>query len=252
MSTDYFDVAAQVSNIVANRSVKDALMTKLQTRRPPQRISVTDLLNLKQAYFRRKHPEIVPPLERQQLMWAGTGFHDVFGAVVSSEEYIEQFVEFEGVVGRIDIYETVPVEIKTTSNLSEDADLRHKRPGYIEQLGIYCSMVDVGVGKIVVYQREAPPTSSAPLAVYALRFPDLTAIRQEMIRKRDLLQTAVASDNPRRLPKCPWYSMQCDYSLVCDCGTATIPTSYEIVDLASEILPDNETAQLKRCLKALK
>jgi len=37
--------------------------------------------------------------------------------------------------------------------------------------------------------------------------------------------------------------MQCDYSSVCDCGASTVPTSYEIVDLASEILPDSETAQ---------
>jgi hypothetical protein len=243
VNNDYFDVAAQVSNIEANRSVKDALMTKLQTRRPPKRISVTDLLSLKQAYFRRKHPEIVPPLERQQLMWAGTGFHDVFGAAVSSEEYIEQSVEVEGVAGRIDIYETVPVEIKTTSNLSEDVDLRRKRPGYIEQLGIYCSMVDVGTGKIVVYQRAAPPTSSAPLVVYALRFPDLKAIKKEVIRRRDLLKEAIATDDSSKLPKCPWYSMQCDYSSVCDCRTATIPTSYEIVDLAGEIHPDTETAQ---------
>lgn len=243
MSTDYFDVVAQVSNIVANRSVKDALMTKLQIRRPPQRISVTDLTSLKQAYFRRKHPEIVPPLERQQLMWAGTGFHDVFGAAVSSEEYIEQFVEYEGVIGRIDIYETVPIEIKTTSNLSEDADLRRKRPGYIEQLGIYCCMVDVGVGKIVVYQREAPSELSAPLAVYTLSFPDLRAIKKEMIRRRDLLQEAIATDDSSKLPKCPWYGMQCDYSSVCDCGTATISTSYEIVDLAGKIRPDTETAQ---------
>ena len=101
MNTQHFDVALEVSNIEANRSIKDALMVRLQARRPPQRISVTDLLSLKQAYFRRKHPEIVPPLERQQLMWTGTGFHDAFGAAVSSEEYVEQFVELEGVVGRI-------------------------------------------------------------------------------------------------------------------------------------------------------
>jgi hypothetical protein len=176
-------------------------------------------------------------------MWAGTGFHDVFGAVVSSEEYIEQFVEYEGVVGRIDIYETSPVEIKTTSNLSEDANLRRKRPGYIEQLGIYCSMVDVGTGKIVVYQRVAPPTSSAPLAVYTLRFPNLNAVREEVIRRRDLLQEAITSDNPANLPKCPWYNMQCDYSSVCDCKTATVPTSYEIADLVGEIMPDQKTAQ---------
>ena len=243
MNTHEFDISAHVSDIVANRSLKDALMVKLQTQRVPQRISVTDLLSLKRAYFRRKYPEIVPPLERQQLMWAGTGFHDIFGSLVSSEEYTEQFVEVEGVVGRIDIFETVPVEVKTTTNLSEDADLRLKRPSYVEQLGIYCSMVDIDKGKIVVYQRETPLELSAPLAVFDLMFSDPKAIRKEMVRRRDLLQEAIASDDPRKLPKCPWYNMRCEYSSVCDCEKSSIPTSYEIVDMVSEITPDEETAQ---------
>lgn len=243
LNTHEFDISAYVSDIVANRSLKDALMVKLQTQRVPQRVSVTDLLSLKRAYFRRKYPEIVPPLERQQLMWAGTGFHDVFGSLVSSEEYIEQFVEVEGVVGRIDIYETFPVEIKTTTNLSEDADLRLKRPSYVEQLGIYCSMVDIDKGKIVVYQRETPLELSAPLAVFDLRFSDLKAIRKEMVRRRDLLQEAIASDDPRKLPKCPWYNMRCEYSSVCDCGTSTIPTSYEILDMVAHVVPDKKTTQ---------
>jgi len=55
-----FDIASYVSHIEANRSVKDALMQELKARRPPHRVSVTDLTNLKQAYFKRKHPEIVP------------------------------------------------------------------------------------------------------------------------------------------------------------------------------------------------
>jgi len=69
-------------------------------------------------------------------------------------------------VSRIDIYEDIPVEVKTTTNLGEEADLRRKRPGYIEQLGIYCGMVDVGKGRIIVYQRETPPELSSPLVVY--------------------------------------------------------------------------------------
>ena len=235
-------MARQVSNIVANRSVKDALMRKLQTRRAPRRISVTDLLSLKQAYFRRKHPDIVPSLERQQLMWAGTGFHDIFGAVVSSEEYIEQFVELDGVVGRIDIYEKVPIEVKTTSSLSEEVDLRRKRPGYIEQLGMYCGMVDVGDGKIVIYQREAH-SALPPLAVYDVRFPDLQAVREEMVRRRNLLEEAIAANDPGRLPRCPWYGRRCDYSSVCDCSTSTTVAAYEIVNLAGEVLPDQETAR---------
>jgi len=237
-----FDIASYVSRIEANRSVKDALMQSLKTRRPPYRISVTDLLNLKQAYFRRKYPEIVPPLEKQQLMWAGTGFHKTFGSAVSSEEYLEQFVEAEGIVGKVDIYEKIPVEVKTTSTPVDTKDLLKYRPNYIEQLGMYCAMVNVHEGEIIIYQRpaeESPP----PLTVYHITFPDLEAIRTEMRRRRDLLVQALISNDPSNLPVCPWLNKQCDYSEVCDCATTSVPASHEIADLAGEIRVDSLTCE---------
>ena len=243
MNTPRFDISNYVQDIIANRSLKDSLMQKLRTRSIPERITVTDLLNPKQAYFRRKHPEIVPTLRRQQLMWAGTGFHDIFGSMVSSEEYIEQSVEVDGVAGRIDIFEKVPVEVKTTTNLSEDADLRQKRPSYLEQLGMYCSMVDVDEGKIIIYQRDTPSELSAPLNVFNIKFPDLQTIHQEMIRRRDLLQEAIKADDPSKLPKCPWHNLGCDYSGVCDCATSSLLISYEIVDMAGSIIQDEGTLQ---------
>jgi hypothetical protein len=239
-----FDIAAYVSRIEANRSVKDALMQSLKTRRPPYRISVTDLLNLKQAYFKRKYPEITPPLEKQQLMWAGTGFHKTFGSAVSSEEYLEQFVEADGIVGKIDIYERIPVEVKTTSTALDTKDLLKYRPTYIEQLGMYCAMVNAHEGEIIIYQRpveESPSTS--PLVVYHVSFPDLEAIREEMRRRRDLLAQALIANDPSNLPVCPWFSKQCDYSQVCDCATTSAPASHEIADLAGEIHVDSKTCQ---------
>jgi len=239
-----FDIASYVSHIEANRSVKDALMQALKTRRPPYRISVTDLLNLKQAYFRRKYPEITPPLEKQQLMWAGTGFHKTFGSAVSSEEYLEQFVEAEGIVGKIDIYEKIPVEVKTTSTPLETKDLLQYRPTYIEQLGMYCAMVKAHEGEIIIYQRptgESPPTS--PLVVYHVTFPDLEAIREEMRRRRDLLVQALIANDPSNLPVCPWFNKQCDYSQVCDCATTSVPASYKIAELAGETYVDTTTCE---------
>ena len=239
-----FDIASYVSHIEANRSVKDALMQKLKTRRPPYRISVTDLLNLKQAYFKRKHPEIVPSLERQQLMWAGTGFHKVFGSAVSSEEYLEQFVEAEGIVGKIDIYEKIPVEVKTTSTLIETKDLLQYRPTYVEQLGMYCAMVNAREGEIIIYQRQVEESpSTSPLLAYHITFPDLEAIRVEMRRRRDLLVQALISNDPSSLPVCPWFNKRCDYSQVCDCETTSVPASYEIAELAGEIHIDSMTCE---------
>ncbi|MDY7018867.1 MAG: hypothetical protein SU899_02155 [Chloroflexota bacterium] len=218
-------------------------MQKLRTRRYPYRISVTDLLNLKQAYFKRKYPEIVPSLEKQQIMWAGTGFHKTFGSAVSSEEYLEQFVEAEGIVGKIDIYEKIPVEVKTTSAPVDTKDLRRHRPAYVEQLGMYCAMVNAREGEIIVYLRlgeELPPTSS--LLVYHVDFPELEAIRDEMRRRRDLLIQALISNDPGNLPVCPWFNRQCDYSQVCDCEMSTVPSSYRIAELAGQIKAD-EIAQ---------
>ena len=239
-----FDIAAYVSRIEANRSIKDVLMQSLKTRRPPYRISVTDLLNLKQAYFRRKYPEIVPPLEKQQLLWAGTGFHKTFGSAVSSEEYLEQFVEAEGIVGKIDIYEKIPVEVKTTSTPLDTKDLLQYRPTYIEQLGMYCAMVNAHEGEIIIYQRpteESPSTS--PLVVYHVNFPDLEAVREEMRRRRDLLVQALIANDPSNLPVCPWFNKQCDYSQVCDCATTSVPASYEIAELAGETYVDSTTCE---------
>jgi hypothetical protein len=239
-----FDIGAYVSRIEANRSVKDALMQNLKTRQPPYRISVTDLLNIKQAYFRRKYPEITPPLEKQQLMWAGAGFHKTFGSAVSSEEYLEQFVEAEGIVGKIDIYEKIPVEVKTTSTPVDTKDLLQYRPTYIEQLGMYCAMVNAHEGQIIIYQRLAEATpSTSPLVVYHVTFPHLEAIRKEMRRRRDILVQALISNDSSNLPACPWFNKQCDYSRVCDCATTSVPASHEIADLAGEIYLDSMTCQ---------
>jgi len=238
-----FDIASYVSHIEANRSVKDALMQKLKTRRPPYHISVTDLINLKQAYFRRKYPEIVPPLEKRQLMWAGTGFHKLFGLAVSSEEYLEQSVEAEGIVGKIDIYENIPIEVKTTSTLVSTEDLVKYRPTYVEQLGIYCAMVNCVQGKIIIYQRRGEESPQSPLVAYQVTFPDLQVIRDEMRRRRELLVQALISNDPGNLPICAWFDKGCDYSEVCDCKTTSVPLSYKIAELARQIQIDEVTRQ---------
>ena len=239
-----FDIASYVSHIEANRSIKDAVMEKLRSRRPPYHITVTDLTNLKQAYFRRKYPEIAPPLEKQQLMLAGTGFHKIFGFAVSREEYLEQFVEAEGIVGKIDIYENVPVEVKTTSPLTKGKSLLQQRPTYIEQVGMYCAMVNVGEGEIVIYERQgAEESGGVPLTAYHVAFPDLEAVREEMRHRRDLLLQALISNDPSNLPVCAWFGRGCDYSAVCDCSTSSVSSSHKIVELAGKVQVDEVTRQ---------
>ncbi|HZH81110.1 MAG TPA: hypothetical protein VFD68_07385, partial [Gemmatimonadales bacterium] len=140
-----------VSGIDANRTVKDELTEALKRQGLRRRISVTDLVNPRQAFHQRARPDIQPDPERKQAMLAGTGFHEVFGRAVSTEEFVEQFIEFQGVVGKIDIYEDIPVELKTTASLP--TGLAAARASYVDQLGMYCTMTGRDAGRLFVYKR---------------------------------------------------------------------------------------------------
>src|SRR3990170_8601484 len=196
-----------IANIEANRTVKDELLEAAARPSSRRRISVTDLVNMRQAYFRRTRPDVEIPLDRRQKMWAGTGFHELFGAAVSSEEYLEQFLEMDGIVGKVDIYEDVPVELKTTSFMPREiAD----RSSYIEQLAMYCAMARKRSGQLLVYQRAVYGREPA-LRAWRAEFEDLDAIAVEMRARRDLFAEALEAGDPGTLPRCEWYGKRCGY-----------------------------------------
>ena len=209
--------AKYIRNIDANRTIKDELTTAIRSQSARRRISVTDLVNPRQAFFRWTKPEIQPSPERAQTMLAGTGFHALFGMAISTEEFVEQFVEFEGIVGKIDIYEDVPVELKTTSSIPQGADAA--RPSYVDQLSMYCAMSGALRGRLIVYGRERfgrPPH----LRAFRLEFTSLDPIKAEMFRRRDLLRRALETQVPSGLPRCEWFDRGCDYRDICGCEAA--------------------------------
>jgi hypothetical protein len=206
-----------VHGLDANRTVKDELTQALARQGRRRRISVTDLVNPRQAYFQRARPDIAPDPERKQAMLAGTGFHDVFGRAVSTEEFVEQFVEFQGVVGKIDIYDDIPVELKTTASLA--AGSAAARPSYVDQLGMYCAMTGRTAGRLFVYKRALYGRPGA-LKAFDVRFKDLPAVEREMARRRDQFRHALEHQDPSALPRCEWFDLRCDYRAVCGCDTA--------------------------------
>ncbi len=161
--------AAFIGGIDANRTVKDELAAAVARRSARRRISVTDLVNPRQAYFSRVRPEIQPSPDHVQVMMSGTGFHEAFGRAVSTEEFVEQLVEFEEIVGKIDIFENAPVELKTTGSMP--ADVVAGRPSHVEQLAMYCTMVGKPLGHLLYYKR----------AEYG-RAPQLRALDLEVTR----------------------------------------------------------------------
>jgi len=209
--------APNVAGTDANRTLKDELVAVTSRRSARRRISVTDLLNPRNAFFQRTRPDIVPSPERQQAMMAGTGFHEVLGRTISTEEFVEQLVEFEEIVGKIDIYEDLPLELKTTSSIP--TDIIGRRTNNVEQLAMYCTMVGVPSGRLLYYRRAEwgrPPA----LRAYDLEFADLPRIRTEMMRRRDLLREALQRNDPADLPRCEWFGRDCDYSGICRCDLA--------------------------------
>lgn len=150
-------------------------------------------------------------------MLAGTGFHDAFGRTVSTEEFVEQLVEFREIVGKIDVFEDIPVELKTTSSIP--ADPVAARPSHVEQLGMYCTMVDRRRGYLLYYLRSEygrPPD----LKAYELDFSDLASIASEMEKRRDHLKEALDTGSADKLLKCEWFGRNCDYGTICGCDTA--------------------------------
>lgn len=207
-----------VRGIDANRTLKEELTTAIMSQSARRRISVTDLVNPRQAFFRWTRPDIQPSADRAQVMLAGTGFHDLFGRRVSTEEFVEQFVEYEGVVGKIDLYEDVPVELKTTGS-NPDAP-GAARPSYIDQLGMYCTMTGTTAGRLLIYRREQFGRQPA-LRAFQVEFSDLALIRTEMLRRRDMFREALDRNDPGDLPQCEWFGRNCDYGAICGCDTAS-------------------------------
>ncbi len=235
-----------VRTIDANRTIKDELTAAVHSQSARRRIAVTDLVSLRQAFFRWTHPEISPSPDRAQTMLAGTGFHTLFGQAISSEEFVEQFVEFEGIVGKIDIYEAVPLELKTTVSIPEG--IGAARPGYIDQLGMYCTMTGVAAGRLLVYRRQTYG-QHPQLRAFHVQFGDLAGIRTEMLRRRDLFRDALDRSDPTALPRCEWADRGCDYAGICGCehavpsagvvpaGTATVAPAPELEAALASALP---------------
>jgi hypothetical protein len=206
-----------VAGIDANRTIKDELVAAIARGSGRRRISVTDLVNPRQSFFSRTRPDIVIPAERREMMMAGTGFHDLFSRAVSTEEYVEQFVEFEGIVGRIDIFESAPIELKTTFSIP--TDILSARAGQVEQLAMYCVIVAKALGHLLYYQRSEYGRDPI-LKAFDVEVIDHDYVLREMLHRRDLLRTALSTGDPSQLSRCEWFGRDCVYSDVCGCGTA--------------------------------
>ncbi len=236
------DLGLVFSNPVANRTVREAILSRLRSQSSTGSISVTNLVFPRQAYWKLKYPDIEWPLERRESMIAGQAFHRHFLNRVAREATVEQTLHWQGIIGRVDIYEDLPLEVKSTDTPIAPEDIKRIRPSYLEQLGIYCSMAGWERGYLLIFNRSGEPV----LVAGSVAFDFLSGIRREVLRRRDAFKRALTQDDPSVLPQCPFAGTTCVFfnQGLCDCDPDE-PKAFPIADLGS-LTPNPDLAEAFR------
>ena len=213
------------------------LLTRFRFHRPVRGVSVTDLVDPRGAFWRSVAPVPIPA-DRAQRLQEGYRLHEQLGRRLGPAAAREFRVRRDGIVGRIDLLDGRPVELKTTeSPPNDDDDLRERRPGYVEQLAMYAALLDVPEGRLVVI---GPPRDGPPeVQVWDLEVRDLAAVRSEMLARADRLRRARHDRVPGELPRCVWFDRGCPYrkAAACDCTGAETPVSGAILAEVGPLRP---------------
>ncbi|MCI4319507.1 MAG: hypothetical protein L3K23_05165 [Thermoplasmata archaeon] len=210
---------------------------------------VTDLLDPRGAYFRATHPQPVPAA-RRKAMELGRQLHARFGRRVAGPSFREVRVHRDGIVGQIDLQENDPAEVKTSSDFPSAADLPELRPSHLEQLAMYCSLVDRPSGHLVLV-RSGEADRIEPRA-YRVRWGDLAAIRVEMVRRAEVLASAFEHADPTGLPRCAWWARGCEFHAadLCPCRGDEPLLATTALDSIRELREDpEETHRLEERLE---
>jgi hypothetical protein len=202
--------------VAARTDVAEELLRRRRENPPARSVGVTDLLDPRSAYWRSLSP-VEPTPERRAILEGGKEAHVRVGHALAPARYREVRLRREGIVGQVDLLEEGPVEIKTTSLPPSAEALRTSRASYIEQLGMYCALLDQPKGRLLLIGPRAG--ESEPVAVYDGRFGDLGPIWAEMRARANMLREAIERRTPGGLPRCPWRGRGCEFEAakLCDC-----------------------------------
>lgn len=210
-------------------------------------IAATDLVAPRIAYWRRYAPRPAVPEERRARQERGRSWHRTVAERLPEEGAYEVRVRRRGVIARIDLLADVPVEIKSGAAVAVD-DLPGQRPEHLEQLGIYCSLLDRTQGR-VVHLAPAPGDGMAVGAV-DIDFSSEATLAGAVDRRLRQLRTAILTKSPVELPRCRWWSRGCEYgdAGTCDCSGAEPPPPDDLLSCAGTLTrrPDIEARWSER------
>jgi hypothetical protein len=180
-------------------------------------VSITELLDPRPGFFRIYHP-LPASEEREARLELGRSLHERAEQVVSPSGRREARLAREGIVGRVDLLADRPIEIKSTGSAWPTAsELPNARPQYLEQLGMYCALLDRPEGRLVLLRSHGEGVPE--IAVVEATFGDLPATRERMRERAEEYRTAITARDPTGLPRCGWFDRGCEYQSagVCPC-----------------------------------
>lgn len=212
-------------------------------------VGVTELLAARRSYYRLTAPPVPVPADRQARLDRGRAVHRSLGSRLASEGTLEARVRRGGLVGRIDILADVPVEVKTSTALAEPSALVLERPDHIEQLAMYCALLDRPVGRLLTVvgsDLEVPRVQAVDMA-----FGSPERIFREMGHRAERLRSALGEHSPDSLPRCPWFGRGCEYegAGVCSCTGAEGPAAPLLAEMVRGPTPRRDVEE--RVLSAL-
>jgi len=218
------------------------LLSRLERTTGPRAVGVTDLVSLRPAFYRLVGPPVALPAARQARIDQGRTLHRMLGARLAGEGTLEARVRRDGLVGRIDLLADVPVEVKTATQSVEPAGIVAERPEHVEQLGMYCALLQRPVGRLLTLVGE--PGRVQDVQALDISFGSTERILLEMSRRADLLRAAWAAKSVEGLPRCPWFGRGCEFADagVCSCN-GNEPRSVPIPEEVIRVVPRNDVRE---------
>ena len=196
--------------------------------------SVTELLEPRRAFWRRRVAVRVPP-EREERIDLGRSWHRRVGPLLGTPGALEVVVRGEGVVGRIDVLRPVLTEVKVTGALPAVHDLPITRPEYLEQLAMYGALSSQEVGRLVLL-RPVPPDAFEVRAT-EMSLEHAPRVLGEIRRRAKQFQASLAAGRPGDLPRCRWFGRGCELQSAgaCDCAGNEASPGSELLDCVGPI-----------------
>ena len=198
----------------------------------PVPVSVTDLVEPRPAYWREVHP-LPPTPERAARLQQGREEHERIERVLAERKNVEVRVARDGIVGKVDLFDDKPTEVKTTRRLPQANHLIDERPEYVVQLGAYCALTGREEGRLILVVSGEDSTQG--VEVFEAKFPDIDLVWRGVREQAEELRQALLRGALAKLPRCPWFDKGCEFreATVCDCDgselASPLPRAWDAV-----------------------